>query len=124
MTSMLSLRGIVLRVWTRPASWLRHAAGAGFLAFALIGAHGPARAEVPVGAVEQTQGEAMAAQTGQRPRRLTPGATILSNDTLLTGPDGRLAARLADDTQLTRGKAPPCWSTASSMTLQEAGTAW
>src|SRR5690242_1562792 len=45
MTSMLSLRGIVLRVWTRPASWLRHAAGAGFLAFALFGAHGAARAE-------------------------------------------------------------------------------
>ncbi len=54
--------------------------------------------------MEQTQGDATAAQTGQRARKLTPGSEVLSNDTLLTGPDGRLAARLLDDTRLTLGE--------------------
>jgi hypothetical protein len=102
--SVLPVPGFVLRISRRLGLCFQVRACAALLAIGVLGAPGPAHAEVRVGAVEQTQGDATAAQTGQRARKLTPGSEVLSNDTLLTGPDGRLAARLLDDTRLTLGE--------------------
>ena len=101
--SMLPVPSFFLRTGTTRRPCFRRRAYAALLAIGMLGAHGPASAEVRVGAVEQAQGEAMAAQAGHR-HSLTPGAEVLSNDTLLTYSDSRLTARLLDDTQLTLGE--------------------
>src|SRR4051812_37350012 len=102
--SMPPVPDFIMPISTRLLGGSRRLACAALLATVMCGVAGAVRAEVRVGAVEQAQGGATAAQTGHPARTLAAGAEILSNDTLITSSDGRLAARLEDDTRLTLGE--------------------
>ena len=74
----------------------------GLLAACLLVAAGPVNAADTVGKVSRAQGETFAkAPDGNR--RLTGGAIVASDDTLVTLEDSRLAVRLVDGAELTLG---------------------